>query len=108
MTSSAGPGSIAPNAEPFIHPPPQPHAGIRDVKRHVASSPLPAPRRLRERRIAPGIAADGRRAARRGALLKTQTLFLWLPPPSPPISSLLLAAQLLSSSRAGLHPLLLV
>lgn len=71
-------------SQPFIHPPPQPHAAIRDVKRHVASNPLPAPRGLRERRIAPGIAADGRRAVRQGALFKTQTLFLWLPPIAPP------------------------
>lgn len=80
------------------------------MKRHVASNPLPA---SRERRIAPGVAANGRRAARQGALFKTQTLFLWLPhfTPSPPIPlsilSLLLTAQLLSSSKVGLHPLLL-
>lgn len=95
-------------SRPFIHPPPQPHAGIRDVKRHVASNPLPA---SRERRIAPGVAANGRRAARQGALFKTQTLFLWLPHFTPPIPlsilSLLLTAQLLSSSKVGLHPLLL-
>lgn len=77
-------------SRPFIHPPPQPHAGIRDVKRHVASNPLPA---SRERRIAPGVAANGRRAARQGALFKTQTLFLRLPPftPSHPPLHLVLA-----------------